>query len=172
MPKTATVSMGGREYVISEKVMGVSAKWREALRQSSVMRVFESLDDALSQIVGAINDMGKDAQNGQINFAAGVSFAAVAPAILRGLSNSIDDIVALLYDYSPELKADADYLAENAYNEEAIEAFIEVLKLNFPIMAFWGLVRGSRAQATSTNLPAQNGAGGGTKRHSARSKAR
>jgi hypothetical protein len=169
MPKTSKVTLGGREYILTEKVMGVSRRWREQLRQSSVMQIFNSLDDAITQIVAAASGIQDD--NGRVNVAAGISLATIAPAIVRGLTNSIDDVIDLLFDYAPELKADEAWLDENAYNEELIMAFLEVLKLNFPIMALWDMVRGSRVQPISTNLPSTNGAGG-TKRGSAKSKIR
>ncbi len=160
MPKQAKVHLGGREYIISEKVMGVSLKWREKLRASRAMAVFESLDGAIEQLVGIVGDMADAQVDGRMAMAAGISFAAVAPSIVRGLSWSIDEVIDLLLDYSPELQADHEWLLENAYNDELVGAFLEVLKLNFPITALWGLVSGSRAQATSTNLPSTNGAGG------------
>lgn len=171
MPKTSKVMLGGREYVLTEKVMGVSIKWREALRQSSVMRIFESLDGALSQIVETVNAIGEGGSSGQFNLTAGINFAAVAPAVVRGLANSIDDVIALLFDYAPELQDDRAWLEENAYNEELIFAFIEVLKLNFPISAL-SSVLGFRAQPIATNLPSTNGGNHGTKKPMARSKSR
>jgi hypothetical protein len=169
MPKTSKVTLGGREYILTEKVMGVSQKWREKLRQSSVMRIFESLDGAMEQLVSAVN--GMDEGKGNLNIIAGINIATIAPAIVRGLTNSIDDVIDLLFDYAPEVGDDREWLAENAYNDELVMAFIEVLKLNFPILALWDLVRGPRVQATSTNLPSTNGATG-TKKPSARSKIR
>jgi hypothetical protein len=171
MPKTSMVHLGGREYVLTEKVMGVSRKWREQLRQSSVMHIFQSLDEALNDLVNAVNAMGDEANEGRISFAGGIHLATIAPALVRGLTNSIDDIIALLFDYAPELEADREWIEENAYNEEVIAAFIEVLKLNFPITALWGLIRGPKVQAISTNLPSTNGARG-TKKSMGRSKSR
>ena len=171
MPKQTTVQLGGREYVIGEKTMGVALKWREKLRQSSVIRVFESLDGALAQLVAAVNGLGEGGTTGQINLAAGVSLATIAPTVVRGLLNSIDEVVELLFDYSVEMRADREWILEHAYDEEAIAAFIEVLKLAYPITALWGLVRGSRVQPTAMNLPSPNG-GSGRRKPTARSKAR
>jgi hypothetical protein len=172
MPKTVDVTLGGRAYVLSEKTMGVTIKWREALRASSVMRMFDSLDDALAQIAADVAALTGGGDNAAAAGVAGIRLATVAPAILQGLTHSIDDVIGLLYDYSPELKADEEWLLENAYDSEAIAAFIEVLKLNFPIWELWRLVTGPRALATNTNLPSVNGAGNGRKRNTAPSKAR
>lgn len=168
MPKQTKVNLGGREYIVTEKTMGVTLKWREQLRQSSVMQLFESLDGALAQLVSAVEGKG---EGGNLNLIAGINLATVAPAIMRGLANSVDDVIELLFDYSPELAADREWLNDNAYDEEAIAAFIEVLKLNFPIMALWGLVGGSRVQPIVTNLPSRNGASG-TNKPTAKQKSR
>lgn len=173
MPKTSKVVLGDREYVLTEKVMGVSRAWRRKLRESSVMGIFESLDGALNELVAAVNGLGEEASDGRVNFKAGLTLATVAPAIVRGLANSIDDVIDLLFDYAPELKTDEAWLAENAYNEEFVTAFLEVLKLNFPIMALWSLVSaGSRAQPIATNSPSPNGDGHGRKKSLAHSKSR
>lgn len=160
MPKQVKVKLGGKEYMLTEKTMGVTLKWREALRQSSVMRLFESLDGALAQLVNAVEGSNS---GGNLNLIAGINIATIAPAIMRGLAGSVDGVIELLFDYSPELAADREWLNDNAYDEEAIAAFVEVLKLNFPIMALWGLVTGSRVQPIATNLPSRNGASGTSK---------
>lgn len=165
MPKTVKVTLGGREYILSEKVMGVSQKWREHLRQSGVMRIFQSLDSAVASVLEVVEGGIENVEASQI-----VSIAHVLPVIVNGLTDSIDDVLKLLFDYVPEMETDREWLAENAYNSEFVAAFIEVLKLNYPISALWNLL-GSRAQPTLTNLPSTNGATG-TKKPMARSKIR
>lgn len=159
MPKQVKVKLGGKEYMLTEKTMGVTLLWREQLRQSSVMRLFESLDGALSQLVSAVNGN----EDGNLNVIAGINIATIAPAIVRGLTNCMDDVIELLFDYSVELQNDREWILEHAYDEEAIAAFIEVLKLAFPIMALWDMVAGSRVQPIATNLPSRNGASGTSK---------
>lgn len=166
MPKTVKVLFGEREYAISEKVMGVSLEWRKSLRASGVMRIFQSLDEAVESILRAVEGGIENIQAGQI-----VPIARVLPLIVNGMAGSIDEILDLLFDYSPELAKDREWIMANAYNDDAVRAFIEVLKLNFPISALWNLL-GSRAQPTSTNLPSRNGANHGTKKDLARSKSR
>lgn len=163
MPKQVKVKLGGREYVITEKVMGVALKWRETLRQTSVMQLFESLDGALASIAGSFGDIAEGDVDNRVKLVAGINIATIAPALMRGLANSMDDVILLLFDYSVELKNDREWLEANAYNDEIIRAFVEVLKLNFPIMALWELVVGSRVQPIATNLPTRNGASGTSK---------
>ena len=86
------------------------------------------------------------------------ALAHIVPAAILNLSNSMDDISALVFDYVPEMKDDQEWIMDNVYDSELVAAFMEVLKLNFPIMGVWGLVTGFRAPGTSSNLPTPNGA--------------
>lgn len=161
MPKTATVALGGRTFVVSEKVMGVAQAWRDHLRQSRVLRVFESLDAAMIQAVSVADAIADNGLEGvQLNQVVGM--ARLLPALVEGLTYSVDEITDLLFDYAPELALEKEWILANAYPTEAVEAFCEVLKLAYPTGALWALVRGSRVQATSTNLPTPNGASGMT----------
>ena len=73
------------------------------------------------------------------------------PAVVQGLVGSVDEIAELLFVYDGKLAAERKWIEANAYDEEAVAAFIEVLKLTYPITALWGMVSGSRAQQTSTS---------------------
>lgn len=171
MPKQVTVKLGGREYTIAEKPMGVNGAWRKKLRATSVMQLFESLDGLVDDLVVAIADVRRESSAGEngdsvegFRFDIGKMFAVLRnlPTLVNGLASSVDDIIDLLFDYEPKLRTERKWLEENAYDEEVIAAFIEVLKLTFPIMALWGLLstNGSRAQQTATNSHSQNGASG------------
>jgi len=144
--------------------MGAAGKWRERLRQSKAMQIFESLDTAMIQLVAVgdsvTDESGKLTSWGNVNVAEVVGVAKVLPVIVNGLASSVDEIEAMLFDYSPELDADREWILENAYDTEAISAFVEVLKLCFPILAAWGLVRGPQAARTVQNSPSRNGASG------------
>jgi hypothetical protein len=160
MPKRATVKMGEREYVITEKVMAQSAQWRDKLRKSSVMLIFESLDNVISQVVsvGSLLTSGKKISD--IDFEPVIRSLRIVPIFVQGLSNSIEEVIALVFDYCPEMAKDRKWIEENAYDEDAIVAFVEILKFCFPIMALWDTVRGSRVQQTSTKSPSVNGTSG------------
>lgn len=182
MPKTAKVTFAGRDYLIAEKNIGPASVWREHLNASQTMQIFRSLDAAMIQLVAVadmttdmvnvldgegkpvLDDSGKpiQAQRGfaGIELNQVVSVAKILPVIINGLSGSIDEIIDMVFDYSPELAADREWIEENATNSEAMIAFMEVLKLCYPFLDILGLVRGQRAQPTSSNLPIQNGATG------------
>lgn len=166
MPKTVKVELGGREYVVAEKFSGITERWRKHLRESAVFVTLQSLDDVVA-LVGKVIDANEE----KLDVASITSLARFVPAILNSLSNSMDDIKALIFDYVPEMKADEKWLGENVYDSEYVPVFVEVLKINFPIMAALDLIRGPKALGTSTNLPTMNGAIG-TKKPTARLKTR
>lgn len=166
MPKQSKVTLGGREYVVSEKYSGITELWRKRLRESSVYTTFQSLDDVIA-LVFQIADEGF----GNLDGARVGILARILPAIVDSLANSMDEIKALVFDYSPEIAKDKEWLGEHAYDSEYTDVFVEVLKLNFPILGVLELLRGFKAPGTSTNLPSTNGATGTNKR-TARSKTR
>lgn len=166
MPKVVKYKLGGREYPITEKVSGIAERWRKHLRETALFSTFMSLDAVIEQIVEIVD---KGIENLEAGPAIGI--ARILPAIVDSLANSMDDIKALIFDYVPEMQADKAWLDENVYDSEYVGAFVEVLKLNFPILGALELIRGLRVPGTSTNLPSMNGATG-AKKHTARSKIR
>ena len=166
MPKVVKYKMGGREYPISEKVSGIAEKWRKCLRETALYRTFVSLDAVVEQVVNIIEGGIENIEAGHV-----ISVARLLPAMAESLATSSDDIKALVLDYVPEMKEDLAWLDENVYDSEYTGAFVEVLKLNFPILGALELIRGLRAPGTSTNLPSTNGASG-TKKNTAKLKTR
>jgi hypothetical protein len=163
MPKTAQVTVAGRAYLISEKMIGPAAKWRDHLNASQTMRIFKSLDGAMAQLVAALDSVAPNDDGvrdwGSINVASVINVAELLPVLVNGLSHSIDEIIDMVFDYSPELAADREWIEENAPSSEAVAAFVEILKLCFPFLGILALL-GPRAQPTSTNSPSPNGASG------------
>lgn len=164
MPKTAKVLFAGRAYAISEKNMGAASAWRAHLNASQTMRIFKSLDGAMAQLVAAMDSVVTDEDGqrdwGSVNLSSVINVAELLPVIVNGLSHSIDEIIEMVFDYSPELQADREWIEQNAATSEAVTAFIEVLKLNFPFLEVLALLRGPKEQPTSSNLPTVNGASG------------
>ena len=159
MPKEITYVLGGRIYTSKDKPFGEKMKWRKRLDESRVMRIFKTIDAAMIQIVKVGDGISEGGWSSvPLNEVIGV--AQVLPVLMDGLLNSVDEIIELLFAYDGKLQTDRKWLEANAYDEEVINAFIEVLKLHFPITAFWGLVSGSRAQQTESNSVLQNGASG------------
>jgi hypothetical protein len=174
MPKTAKVTFAGREYLIAQKNNGPASVWREHLNRSQVMLIFRDLDPVLTQITAIIDrafelvdvtdDEGKLVKQmrgfGDLRTDQMVNLGRFIPGIVNGLSHSIDEMVDMVFDYCPEMKADREWIEENAYDEELVSAFVEVLKISFPFLEAWALVRGGKATPISTNSPTPNGASG------------
>ena len=159
MPRSVQVALGGREYTVREKPMGANIEWRTRLHNSRVYRIVDSLEQSLATIVGAVKQVATLGEAGT-DWAQVIGAAQILPVVVNGLMHSIDDVWALIFAYAPEIKADEEWLKENAYDQEGVDVFLEILKLNFPIMALWGLLNGSRVQQTPSNSPARNGASG------------
>jgi len=157
MPKHATGQLGDRTFTIIEKPTGQQMIWRKRLRESSVMGVFESLDGLVADLVAMVASIPEGGTLADIDLAKALGVARVLPTMVKALSNSVDDVIALLYAYDSKLAAQRKWIEANAYDEELILLFLEVLKIAFPITALWGLVRGSRVLPTSGNSPAENG---------------
>lgn len=160
MPKQVTVTLGGREYTIKEKPMGVNGQWRAKLRATSVMRVFESLDGFISDLVTTFGSIPEGGSLSDIDLGKAVGVARILPAMINGLATSVDDVTELLFEYEPKLRTERKWLEENAYDQEITNAFLEILKLVYPIMGVWGMVAGLRGQQTPTNSPSPNGTSG------------
>lgn len=157
--KTVTVKLGGKEYSIAQKPMGQMVKWRKRLGESRTMLIFQTLDHVVAQFTS----IAQDAQEGgvaNVDLGQALGLTRILPAIVEGLLNSIDEVWALVFEYAPDIAKDREWLEENAYDEEGIEAFRSILSLAFPISALWAMVSGRRAPATNTNSPTRNGATG------------
>lgn len=161
MSKQVTITLGGKQYSIKEKPMGQNSAWRKKLRESRVMRLFESLDGVVSQIMSLIEEVALGKKIADLDMAKTIGVARFLPTIVDGLANSIDEIVELLFDYDAKLQAERKWIEANAYDAEAVAAFVEVLKLTFPITGVLDLIGGFKAPPTVTNSPDLNGASNG-----------
>lgn len=138
--KEITLELGGRTYQVAALPIGRSKVWREALAIpfSDLAKVLTSAADleinSIKDIASVVQDMS---------------------GVLLG---SVDMMLDLLFSYAPILKADREWIEENAYDEEALRAFAEVLKLAFPFGVLLGVVTGRMETKTSLNSLLPNGA--------------
>jgi len=134
--RSASLTLGGREYHISELPSRKNAEWRKRLA------------GPFGELAGLLESSG-DTELTPANIG----------AILRSISGiflqSADTLVELLFAYSPELAKDRKHIQENAYDSEIMDAFIEVLKLAYPFGALierlGRLASGSATARTSQN---------------------
>lgn len=144
MPRQAKVVLGGREYTIVTPPIRASKAWRESLA-----RPFGSLTAALETAGSVELDVR------QLTDIAGMvrNFSGV-------LIGSIDTMLELLFQYSPVLAQDREWIEENAYDEEALEAFTATIKLAYPLEILREIISGPSASKTSSNSPSPNGVSG------------
>lgn len=139
MGNEVKVMLGGREYVIAALPIAKSKAWREALAgpfgllADTLLRANEVEVDQFSDIASIVKNMS---------------------GVLLG---SVDLMLDLLFTYAPELEKDREWIGDNAYDEEALGAFAEVLKLAFPFGVLLATVTGRTVNKTSSNSQSRNG---------------
>lgn len=142
MPRQVNVKLGERDYTINTLPIGRSKIWRESLAQP-----FGELTNALQTAsIVEINQFG--------------DIAGLVRQLSGTLLGSVDKMLDLLFQYSDTLAQDRAYIEENAFDDEALEAFTEVLKLAYPLGQLVGVVTGRTVSKISPSLPSLNGASG------------
>lgn len=142
MPQQITVTLGERQYIIEKLPIRQSQRWRQGL-------------------AGPLGEIAKT-----LELAAVVEtnqYADIATLIQRAsglLIEYVDKILDLLFAYSAALAADSEYIKENAYDDEALAAFVEVLKLAYPLDQLMYLLNGRTVSKTSSNSLSPNGTTG------------
>lgn len=139
MAKEIIVKFGGRDFTVSALPIGPSKKWRD-----EVAGPFQEL----AVILKAANTV-------ELNKLGDLS--DVIQALSGTLLGAVDTMLDLLFSYSPALGKERAWIEENAYDEEALAAFAEVLKLAFPFGVLLEVVLGPTVSKTSSNSPSQNG---------------
>lgn len=141
--RTLDIQLGDKTYTLRQLTVRPSRKWRQ--------QVDEKYRDAIEAFVNVIVSWPEN-DGPQGTNALGHLFTQhserILPVIQKVLLESIDDAFELLLDYSPELQKDREYLEENAYDDEIIKAFLEVLQWAYP---FASLFRQSMIQDGQQN---------------------
>ncbi len=148
MPRTKTVVLGEQEYEIAQLPMRQNREWREGLAQP-ITDLLALLEGNADLEIGSVADLAQ--------------IIGVGKDLLLG---SMDILLGALFAYSPALQADRARLEMEAYDDEAITALAEVVRLAYPLGMALTALRGSSVMPISTNSPLPNGAAG-TKRPSA-----
>lgn len=140
MAKEVTVSLGGKTYAVKALPIARAKVWREELAAP-----FGELARALTSATTVEIDQFGD-------------IAALVKQFSGVLLGSVDTMLDLLFSYSDELKTDREWIEQNAYDEEALHAFSEVLKLAFPFGVLLEVVTGRMGSRTLSSSVSQNGA--------------
>lgn len=123
--RKVTVTLGGREFEIGELPTRKNQKWREDLGE-----VLEPVVALLEQTPGmAIPTSVQDVQAEPDSVVGLVGLVRQVSGLLIG---SMDQVLGLLLAYSPELKKEAEWIGDNAYDSEILSAFTKVLGLAYP----------------------------------------
>lgn len=139
MAKEIRIVLGGRDFTVSALPIAQSKAWRESLAMP-----FGELANALT----AANTV-------EVNqFADIASLVRQMSGVLLG---SVDLMLDLMFLYSPALSEQRDWIEQNAFDEEALYAFAEVLKLAFPFGVLLEVVTGRMGNRILPNSVSPNG---------------
>jgi len=124
MPKTTTVELAGKSYTLQQKPIKAAKAWRDALRVpfGDLAATLEAAD--------------------RIELTNGRDLAGLVQSLSGTLIGSVDILLDLLFAYSDELAGDRERIEAEAYDDEALAAFTEVLKLAYPFGQLLALVNG------------------------------
>ena len=89
---------------------------------------------------------------GEIDLTNGGALSNLIQVVSDTLLGSIDLLQDLLFAYSPALRADRERIEATAYDEEAMTALIEVLKLAYPFGVVLSLVEWGDEEADHVEL--------------------
>lgn len=139
MAKEFTAALGGRNYTVAALPIAPSRVWRE-----KASKEFDVILKAFS-----VSFNFETSQIGEL--------AILLQAVVNTLKRASDQILDLLFEYAPNLKAEREWIEHNATDEEALAVFQEVLKLAFPFGVLLELVTGRTGSKTLSNSPSPNG---------------
>jgi len=148
--KTITVEIGGRSYQVEALPIRKARIWRQHLEErmggalaafrevgALAMRNFEKPDELL---VGATNTFLQQFGN-----------------LFTTVVKSMDLIAECVFEFSPALAADREWVEEHGQDEEMTKAFIQVLALAYPFGSWPDLVKSlglwARTMRTSSAGP-------------------
>lgn len=130
-----TISLGGREFTLTELPRLKNAEWRAQL---------ESKLEPLIEVISGLDKL-------EIN--APEDVAKLVNSLRQVVIKSPDLLCALIIAYSPELQANEDWINENAYESELLSAIGEVITLAYPLGKVGAMARqlnGLAQKATPT----------------------
>lgn len=142
MPREKVVTLGGQEYRVSQLNMKDNRLWRDTLAQP-ITDLLALLEGNRELEIGSVGDLAQ--------------VIGIGKQLLLG---SMDILLDALFAYSPELRADRDRIEAEAYDDEAIAALAEVVRLAYPLGVAISAFRGLPVTPMSTNSPLPNGDAG------------
>lgn len=127
MARTATVTLGGREYEVRALPFRANQRWRGRLGET-----FEGLIEAIEQGPGTeLSDLG--------------SIGRMMRQVRDLAMGSVGQMLDLVCEYAPGIASERERIEAEAYDEEIVDAFLEVVKLAFPFGRVVATFRGLAA---------------------------
>jgi len=136
--------MAGREYELKPLPIRRAREVRQRFA-NPVGKVIGALKSAPKTDLSDVNAMGE-----------------LLDAVKLALVDSIDTCLELVFDFSEEMRADRERIETEAYDEEALAALVEVLKLLYPFGGLLKRLTGLAALATSMSSVSASGDDGPT----------
>lgn len=147
-----TVTLGGKSYAVKQLPIRANRAWRKRF------------DEPINKIMASIHLIGqlskeefKDGKE-MLQKIGGILLARTGE-IAEILLSSMDMVLDGLFAYAPELEADRERIETTATDDEAMAAFVEVLKIAYPFGRLLNLAGqlGRTGQETSPNSARPNG---------------
>ena len=112
--KSSKVSLAGKEYEIKPMPIRQARDFREKVSKEldPILNTFSAVDQVEITTLGSLNTV----------------FNNLREVVLR----SPDHALNILCEYSPAIQEDKERIENEAYDEEVITAFVEVLKQLYP----------------------------------------
>lgn len=135
------VKLGGRAYVLRPLAIRPAREWRAEFA-GLVDTVVMLMRSAVTKKLASPDDL-----------------AGLAEDLAPKLFGMVDKLIEMMFAYSPELRADREWLEEHATDEEAMQVIIKIIMLAFPFGAVAPILRqfGPKPNGTKKNSAAISG---------------
>jgi len=140
--ESITVALGDREFKVEALSIRESKGWRHKFseRLQPLLDILPTLPDV---------DITKPEE-----------LVKLTPVVQGLLTDYLDEAIEVLFEYSPALNEEREWIEDNATEKEAIAALMGVLKLAnpFPLAGLSGVVTGPPTGPTSSKSASRSGA--------------
>lgn len=141
---TATIRLGEREYTIQERKRQAQAEWRKRFEDAFenvsdlIVIMLRQIDRDIPGLKSGQGDEGSEQaepspeeEQTQVDEAKSflIKLLSQANSLVSGV---LDQALDLLVSYSPSLERDRDYIVDECYDSQIVDALVEVLKLAYP----------------------------------------
>jgi hypothetical protein len=133
-----------REYTVGLPAYGVTRAWRGRF------------DQEVTPILGALLDLRGFDFDKIRELKSIPELLAVISSVAPTLIKSVDKLYDLLMLWSPELRADQEWIELHAHDPQIVEAFLQVARMAYPLETLTSMF-GRPSPGTSKNSPVQRG---------------